>query len=211
MTDAPPIQVVLAAVMSDVGGVAKRDQNTQHGFAFRGIDAVLNAVGPALRKHGVAVLPTVDEVRETTVEVGRNRTRMGHVTVIVTYTLVGPAGDTLVCRVPGEAMDAGDKAGSKAMSVAFRTALIQALALPTDEPDPDHATYERSSAPALMTASQQTRLGGLLADLDDEWTAEVKTWWSQQNYPGFTSGRLTEAQAAEIIAYVEEHTPEPTS
>jgi hypothetical protein len=30
------------------------------------------------------------------------------------------------------------------MSVAFRTALLQALCLPTDSPDPDHETYERA-------------------------------------------------------------------
>lgn len=145
----------VAAVMRDVGGVAKRDQNTQHGFAFRGIDAVLNAVGPALREHGAIVLPTVEDVTATTVEVGRNRTRMGHVAVTVTYTFVGPDGDTLTCRVPGEAMDSGDKATSKAMSVAFRTALIQALALPTDEPDPDATSYERSEArPEVRTVAR---------------------------------------------------------
>ena len=32
------------------------------------------------------------------------------------------------------------------MSVAFRIALLQALALPTDEPDPDSYSYERSEA-----------------------------------------------------------------
>jgi hypothetical protein len=30
------------------------------------------------------------------------------------------------------------------MSVAFRTALLQTLSLPTDEPDPDSQSYERS-------------------------------------------------------------------
>ena len=43
-------------------------------------------------------------------------------------------------------MDGGDKATAKAMSVAFRIALLQALALPTSEPDPDSTSYERSPA-----------------------------------------------------------------
>jgi hypothetical protein len=34
------------------------------------------------------------------------------------------------------------------MSVALRTALIQALALPTHEPDPDESSYERSAKKA---------------------------------------------------------------
>jgi hypothetical protein len=41
-------------------------------------------------------------------------------------------------------MDSGDKATAKAMSVAYRTALLQVLCLPTDEPDPDSHTYERA-------------------------------------------------------------------
>ena len=49
-------------------------------------------------------------------------------------------------RVAAESWDTGDKAMPKAMSVAMRTALIQALALPTDEPDPDSFTYTSEAA-----------------------------------------------------------------
>jgi hypothetical protein len=70
---------------------------------------------------------------------------MGHVRVKVAYTFYGPAGDSVEGEVVAEAMDAGDKATSKAMSVALRTFLIQALCLPTDEPDPDQESYERAS------------------------------------------------------------------
>jgi hypothetical protein len=72
---------------------------------------------------------------------------MGHARVQVDYVIHGPAGDSLPASAPGEAMDSGDKATAKAMSVAFRTLLIQALALPTGEPDPDSHTYERAPAP----------------------------------------------------------------
>jgi hypothetical protein len=128
--------------------VGKDGKNSQQNYSFRGIDGVLNAVGPALRRHGVIVLPeTLAETHET-VEVGAKRTPMKSVTVQVKYTFVGPEGDQLVATVPGEAMDSGDKATSKAMSVALRTCLIQTLALPTHEPDPDETTYERSTHPA---------------------------------------------------------------
>lgn len=140
------ISQCLAAVMAEVQSVRKTERNQQQGFSFRGIDAVVNAVGPALRKHEVVVLPEVERYEYSTVEVGRNRTPMAHVLVTVSYTFVGPAGDALRARVAAEAMDSGDKATAKAMSVAFRTALLQALALPTDEPDPDASSYERSSA-----------------------------------------------------------------
>lgn len=207
MSETPTIQQALAAVMADVGGVAKRDENSQHGFSFRGIDAILNAVGPVLRKHKVVVLPDLQSISYDTVEVGRNRTRMAHVAVEVTYAFVGPAGDVLDCTVPGEAMDSGDKAASKAMSVAFRTALIQALALPTDEPDPDGTSYERSPAPALMTESQRDAIAERLRGLEDAYRDDLSVWWKAQGFPPLSSGRLTEEQAVQVLVYLDEHTP----
>lgn len=154
MTDTQlSIAQAMTAIMKEVGAIAKKDKNTSQGFNFRGIDSVVNAVSPALQKYGVVVVPTVDDYEYTTVEIGRNRTAMGHVKVIVTYTFIGSKGDSIKATVAGEAMDSGDKATAKAMSVAFRTALLQALALPTDEPDPDAQSYERSSANDVMAPS----------------------------------------------------------
>jgi hypothetical protein len=156
------VHEALAEVMKDVQAVAKKDRNDHQKFNFRGIDAVVNAVGPALRKHGVIVLPEVKEDRFNTVEVGQKRTQMGHAVLRVAYTFVGPEGDSLQCVVAAEAMDSGDKAYPKAMSVAFRTALLQALALPTDEPDPDASSYERAPNRDLSAELQ-----ALLAKADD--------------------------------------------
>lgn len=147
----PPSTVfeALAAVMRDVQGVGKNDQNRAPGggYSFRGIDAVTNAVGPALRKHRVIVVPEVLTVERSTIEVGQKRTVMSSVAVTIRFTWYGPQGDSIVSVAAGEAFDSGDKATAKAHSVAFRTAMIQTLCLPTDEPDPDSETYERSAAP----------------------------------------------------------------
>lgn len=66
---------------------------------------------------------------------------------------LGPSGDLMITEdsleavVYAESLDSGDKATAKAMSVAFRSALLQVLAIPTHDPDPDSQTYERASAP----------------------------------------------------------------
>lgn len=135
-TRPPTIQEALARVMGDVRAVGKDESNKHQGFKFRGIDAVLNAVGPALRSHCVIVTPHLDSLtrRQTTTAGGST---MNCVDVVVTYTFTGPAGDVLTATVPGESFDSGDKATAKAMSVALRTALLQALALPTQDTDPD--------------------------------------------------------------------------
>jgi hypothetical protein len=145
-----PIAQALNEIMKAVGAIAKKDKNTAQGFNFRGIDSVVNAVSPALQKFGVVIVPSVEEYEYQTVEIGRNRTAMGHVRVKVTYTFIGANGDAISATVVGEAMDSGDKATAKAMSVAFRTALLQSLSLPTDEVDPDANSYERSSAEDVL-------------------------------------------------------------
>jgi ERF superfamily protein len=127
-----------------IGAVGKTQQNVQQHFRFRGIDNVVNAVAPAFSELGIIVVPELQEHEYETITTSGGKP-MGHVTVVVKYTFYGPAGDSLAAVVAGEAFDAGDKAVAKAMSVAFRTALLQTLTLPTDEPDPDSETYERSA------------------------------------------------------------------
>jgi hypothetical protein len=145
------------AVMNDVQGIKKGDRNTQQGFNFRGIDAVMNAVGPVLRKHGVTVVPTAEDVQTSSYET-KSKTTMHSAIVKVRFTVRGPAGDTLEGATFGEASDAGDKAVSKAHSVAYRTFLLQALTIPTDEPDPDQEMHER--APSLRR-QLQAKVGGM--------------------------------------------------
>lgn len=140
------IYQALSAVMNDVQGVGKDDWNDAPGakYNFRGVDAVINAVGPVLRKHGVIVVPELVSADYETVIVGKNRTEMASVRLQVKFHWFGPEGDEVVASVASESFDSGDKATAKAHSVAFRTALIETLCLPTNDHDPDKDTYERS-------------------------------------------------------------------
>lgn len=134
----------LNLVMQDVGAVRKNDKNTHQNFKFRGIDAVVNAVYPAFVKHGLVCIPSVLEHEYETVTIGGKGTQMGRVSMLVSYRIVAPDGSSVNGEVRAEAMDSGDKATAKCMSVAYRTFLLQTLCLPTDEPDPDADSYERT-------------------------------------------------------------------
>src|SRR5215510_4171877 len=138
----PTVIEALAAVMAEVQPVGKGSRNIEFGYNFRGIDAVVNAVGPILRQHFVIVVPELLEAayRDVTTSKGKPSREC---TVRVRYRFYGPAGDYIDAVVPGESMDVGDKGAPKAMSVAYRIALLQALCIPTDEPDPDSQSYER--------------------------------------------------------------------
>lgn len=153
MTDTPTVHQALNKVMGDVQAVKKDSKNQAQRFNFRGIDAVMNAVGPALRKYGVVILPEDVEAHRSNGTTANGKPT-AEVVLKVTYRVYGPGGDSIHGRVAAEAMDFGDKAIAKAMSVAYRTFLLQALTIPTDEPDPDSESYERGG-PSGIGAPQQ--------------------------------------------------------
>lgn len=133
---------VVLSVMNEVQGLAKKDRNAAQGFSFRGIDAVMNVVGPALRKAGGFIVPAVQSVRHETLTTAKG-SLMNAAYVEVVYSVFGNDGSEPISGIiAAEAFDSGDKATAKAMSVAMRTFLLQLLCLPTDEPDPDSFSYE---------------------------------------------------------------------
>lgn len=203
----PTIGQALSAVMSEVIAVSKASRNTNQNFNFRGIDAVMNAVGPAFRAHGVVTLPHVIDYTAEVVAT-KNGGSMNHYLLRVQYEFVGPAGDSLLCEVYGESSDSGDKGMSKAHSVAYRTALLQVLTIPTDEQDPDASNYERASkaeAPAtqpanLATDKQVTLIFALAKDLG--WTDKYLLDTIKRSVKKEHPGDLTKSEASKMIDYL---------
>lgn len=188
MGEQPTIFEIFADAKREVGAVGRDSRNAQQGFMYRSADDVVNAAAPALDKYGVITAAHLDKETYDIVEIGGNRTRMSHALVEVTYTFYGPAGDSFPVKVPGEAMDNGDKATAKAMTVAYRIALTQAMNLPTKDADPDSQTYERSAASAPADAEPQQPW---LAP-NDPWRAKVAAVQSAED----ASKALAELEAA---------------
>lgn len=138
-----PVHQAIVAVMRAVGHLGKQ-RSDGVSYSFRGVDSVVNALGPEFRNHGVFVLPEVLNYDYQTVKSNANKD-MGSVRLTVKYRFIGPAGDEISSTVVAEAFDSGDKATAKAMSVALRTCLLQVMALPTNDPDPDTQQYDRGS------------------------------------------------------------------
>ena len=177
-TTAPTVQQAWANVMGDVRALDKGDRNQQQGFNFRGVDAVMNAVGPALRRHGVSVVPVAVSSLVASTYTTKSGTSMRDVTLLATYAITGPAGDSMPGGAAGEASDAGDKAVPKAMSVAYRTFLLQALCLPTQDTDPDAETYDRAPEPthAELTDMAQGAADKMPATTDAAVLHRVQSW-----------------------------------
>lgn len=138
----------LAAAMADIRAVEKSDLHKGPGaptFNFRGVDRVVNAVGPVFRDRQILALPQALDYTSSQYTT-KGGSVMRCVVVRMRYTFVGPAGDTSIpVEVFGEASDTGDKAMSKAESVALRVALLQTLMLPTQERDADADAHERAT------------------------------------------------------------------
>lgn len=165
-----------AAVMADVRGLSKDQRNSHQNFNFRGVDDVMNAVGPALRKHGVSVVPSSVDLRTRDAQTTQGKAAH-ETTVVVSYTIYGPAGDSMPGASAGESLDSGDKATPKAMSVAYRTFLLQALCLPTQETDPDAQTYERTE---VVETPEATALRGIGQASDLDVLGRVWAWAQAQ-------------------------------
>ena len=190
----PTVYEAWSAVMSDVQAVRKTDRNEHFRFNFRGIDAVMTAVGPALRRHGVSVIP-VNVVAER-----EHGGKMMETRLLVTYRVFGPAGDYFDGQAPGESADAGDKGTPKAMSVAYRTFLLQALTIPTDEPDPDQSTYQREAAPAGPSEQMVNHVGRWLKNRTGAATFEQASTLAAQ---AMTAGAADSADS--LDAFLEAH------
>ncbi len=186
-------QEVVIAVMTKVRSVGKDGVNQVQNFKFRGIDAVVNAVGPALRDVGGFIVPTVMESEHsqgTTAKGGVLNT----VRLEVAFSIYGSEGDPVTGVVSAEAFDSGDKATAKAMSVAFRTFMLQVFCLPTDEPDPDADSYKLGVPDKIRDWVAEAKL---LKDVD-----AVRLLWGEASKAGAPDKVLND-----LRAYAEKLTP----
>lgn len=194
MTEQPTIHVQMAKVMRDVQSVRKGEVNTHFHFSFRGIDAVVNAVGPMLREHGVIVVPH-DMQAEYEQVPGKSSM---NVRVRNVYRFYGPAGDFVETVATGESIDGQDKGTAKANSVAFRTCLLQALCLPTDEPDPDSFSPER--AVEIRDAARNRAHDDIARRLTEATTVEaLRGLWQEANKAGFDDLKQQIEQRTETV------------
>ena len=143
----PKIYAAICGVMEDVGAVGKNDVNKKQGFKYRSIDAVMNALNPAMVKNKIFCVP---EVMEQTRE--ERKTSNGNNVIYsicrIRYRFFATDGSSVEAVVVGESMDSSDKATNKAMSVAFKYACFQVFCIPTEElmDDPDKETPEETTS-----------------------------------------------------------------
>lgn len=142
-------------VMSEINAIGKDRKNQAQGFQYRGIDDIMNELHGTLAKCGVFVVPNVLEETRTTGKTSRGGD-MFYTRLKIRFTFYAEDGSNVQSVVIGEAMDTGDKASNKALSVGLKYALLQVFCIPTeDEKDPDAQSPE-PKAGSMGGADKQT-------------------------------------------------------
>lgn len=137
----PDIYRLIPLVIAEIGAVEKGQANKQQGFKYRGIDQIINAIQPAMAKHGLFVTPNVQKIEreERTTKSGSN---LIYTVLTIIYFCHAPDGSAIQATVIGEAMDSGDKSANKAMSQALKYFLCQTFLIRTEDADADAETHE---------------------------------------------------------------------
>ena len=151
------IYEAISRYMEEIGAVGKDAVNKQQGFKYRGVDAVMNAINPALVKNHVFIVPEVLEQQRQ-----ERTTSKGAVLIYsicrIKYTFYAEDGSSIEAVTVGEGMDSGDKATNKAMAIAFKYACFQVFCIPTEEmKDPDGETPDAVNPQFVPATADQIR------------------------------------------------------
>lgn len=189
------VYAAISAVARDMAatGIRKDRKNAQQGFNFRGIDQVYNALAPALVNHGLLILPRMTE-RTATERINKNGTALFYVVVKAEFDFVSTEdGSVHTVTTYGEAMDSGDKATNKAMSIAYKYAAFQALCIPTEETaiDADAEVHQVTPQDAEAALTEFADKAALAQSVDELREAYKDVW------PKLGNSKEHEARAQE--------------
>ena len=205
-------------VMKKINAIGKDSYNKTQNFKYRGIDDVMNELHGALSDCGVFVVPEVLEENRST---GKSKSggELYYTRLKIRFTFYAADGSSVNAVVIGEAMDSGDKASNKALSIGLKYAMLQVFCIPTeDEKDPDAQSPQpqagsmkpapkKPEAPKLdfkpkggeTTAAEKKEIGTLLSSK----YADKKPVFTKAEMLAFSDMRR-DYTAAEVIAKIKE-------
>jgi hypothetical protein len=160
------IQTALIAAMDEIArkGIAKTSRADLGGAKvnFRGIEAAMNEMCVVLIRHKISVTPRYSDmsIQERAKGDPKDGKATRFATVKGSFTFAAEDGSRVVCECYGEAMDSGDKALTKAQSVAFRTALFQQFIVPTMAMDPEQDDTGDEADEELLSQFRAAAMNG---------------------------------------------------
>jgi hypothetical protein len=201
------IHTALVEAMREIAktGIAKTSSASLGGASvnFRGIEAAMNEMSVILIKCGISVTPSYTDLVLFERAKGEGKAiRFATIKGAFTFT-AAEDGSSVKCETYGEAMDSGDKAVTKAQSVAFRTALFQQFVVPTMAMDPE----EGGDGEGVLNDECRERVRAAnteeeLRALSKEYVPLFNKAHDRDGYGEFV--KLIQARGAEVKASVRE-------
>jgi hypothetical protein len=163
----------IAKVMEGLPAIGRNSQASaqQGGYAYRGIEAITSEAQSLFGKYGVVFVPEVHECETRDLTLGGKP--WTDTVLKVSYTIYGPGGvEDRITVGPLVAIgrDNSDKGANKAMSQAFKYALLQVLCIGDKKDDADGQTHEADARPAPPDPAAEEamhELGELIKGIDD--------------------------------------------
>jgi hypothetical protein len=159
-----PAQHVVAAlcrVMGELPAIGKTMESPQ-GYKYRGIEQITQHAQPLFAKHGITLVPHRVQWQEVT-NLTINGRPWTDEKLLVTYRCYGPGGvdDYLEVQVPGIGRDNADKGSNKAMTQAFKYAMLQALCIADAKDDADSHDVPQADDDTGPVMATRLQVGGI--------------------------------------------------
>lgn len=168
----------LNCVMQEASYVQKTGENDFHKYSYATEADVLERVRPAMVKHGLVLIPSVQQVSAVDTH--------GNTTVSVHYTLAHVSGAiwphqiiAAGCGNDRNKNGIGDKGLYKALTGANKYLLFKLFQIETGD-DPEDSQADRDREAANNSARQFYLEGGKIAISKAETTSDLKEWWANE-------------------------------
>lgn len=177
----PPEQQIIVAlhnVMREVNYVQKKGENDFHNYKYATEADVLERLRPAMVKHGLILIPSVQQVSSVD--------QYGNTTVSIHYTLAHTSGAVWPqpviaagCGNDRNKSGIGDKGLYKALTGANKYLLFKLFQIETGN-DAEEPQGDRDRQAANDAARQFYLEGGKIAISKADTTADLKDWWKSE-------------------------------
>lgn len=204
---APPGNVVeaLCRVMADLPGIGRTEQSEQ-GYSYRGIENITRHAQHLLARYGVVFVPKVlrREVKDFTI----NSRPWTEDQAWVVYTVYGPGGldDRIeVGPLVGLGRDNSDKGMNKALTQAFKYALIQTLCIGDAKDDPDADVAREADAhvaPVDPEKHARQLAAARIRELTPDQRDKVRAYCDEHDF-GRVAARWDDDQLEAVTEYLD--------
>lgn len=184
----------IPVIMWKIGVIGKDRTNKIQNYQFRWIDDMYNALNQHLTEEKVfftsEILSTEREERES-----KNGGTLIYSVITMKFTAYAEDWSNVSSTTVGEAMDSGDKSMNKAMSTAYKYALMQIFCIPTED-DKDTENSSPEPKPKAKTQTVDTPTGATRIKYFSSNNETCPECWLINEGKKFTKKDWTEAEWA---------------